>query len=919
MKILQIKNLAGPNYWANFPVLEVWIDLEEFRDSPSDTLPGFNERLMNWLPSMIEHRCSEGVRGGFFERLRRGTWLGHILEHTTLELQSLAGHEVGFGRARETPSEGVYRVAIEYKEEEVAKAAIDSAFRLLLAAIHDTPFDVAQEVERLKNIIEDVGLGPSTQAIADAATKRNIPWRRLTKGSLIRFGHGIHQKKIQAAETDATSAIAESIAQDKQLTRQLLKEVGLPVPYGGPVESLQEALDEADYIAGPVVIKPRYGNQGRGVATNLESAEQITAAYCAAMEISSDIIIEEFIPGDDYRVLVVGNQVVAAARREPAAVVGDGRSTVEELIEIANQDPRRCNGHSGVLTKLHLDEISLNVLNDQGLTPRSVPAQGVKVLIRRNANLSTGGTAIDVTDLLHPDFAARCVDAARVVGLNIAGIDVVARHIDRPLDKSNGVIVEVNAAPGLRMHLAPSEGKSRPVGEAIMNLLYAPGDTGRIPIIAVTGVNGKTTVTRMIAHVMKQVGRIVGMTCTDGIWINDRKIDTGDCSGPRSAQTVLAHPDVNTAVLETARGGILRAGLGFDRCDVAVVTNIGEGDHLGLDAIDTLEKLAMVKRTIVDVVLPNGTAVLNASDPLVAPMAKKCPGRSLLFAISPDDIALQEHAQLGHPVAFVRDGQIIISHLNSETVIDQVSSFPVTRGGKIRFQIENLLAAAGALWSAGIPSQQIADGLRSFQSDEELCPGRFNFMQIHDATVIVDYGHNPSALEAMVQAIDSIGGNTRRVVYSTAGDRRDCDIQRQGQLLGRNFDQIYLYEGHYTRGRAKGETLALFESGMNSDDRRKIVLRADSPINAAQVALDELEPGDILLLQADQVQETSDFLENYLKGTKLAPTHRVIHNAADSLQPIELSKLLQAQSCSLPILSSNSFSTEIGNQNATLL
>ncbi len=612
MDIRKVLVLRGPNYWANFPVLEAWVDLGPLKDSPSDELPGFNDRLMAWLPTMIEHRCSIGERGGFFERLRRGTYQAHILEHVALELQSLAGDEVGFGRTRETAEEGVYKVALEYLEEAVGKAALEAARDLCLAAVYDKPFDVAESIRQLRALAQQSRLGPSTKSIVEAALARGIPARRLNTGSLVQLGYGARSRRILAAETDRTGAIAESIAQDKELTRTLLRAVGVPVPEGRAVESAADAWAAAEEIGLPVVVKPQFGNQGRGVATNLSAKEQVLAAYDAARQEESTIVVEQFAPGGDYRLLVVGDKVVAAARREPAQVIGDASHTVEELVRLANEDPRRGEDHATALSKIFLDAVALQVLADQGLTPTSIPANDVRVLIRRNANLSTGGTATDVTDLVHPDVAARAIDAARIVGLDIAGVDVVAIDISSPLESQRGVIVEVNAAPGLRMHLEPSVGKSRPVGEAVVGTLFAPGENGRIPIVAVTGVNGKTTTTRFISHILQGTGRRVGMTCTEGIFIDGRRIQTGDCSGPQSAQNILLNPAVDAAVLETARGGILRAGLGFDRCDVAVVTNIGEGDHLGLADINTLDKLARVKRTIVEALAPSGAAVLNA-------------------------------------------------------------------------------------------------------------------------------------------------------------------------------------------------------------------------------------------------------------------------------------------------------------------
>lgn len=865
MKILKVKNLSGPNVWANFPVLEVWVDLESFWDSPSDSLPGFNERLMAWLPSMIEHRCSIGERGGFFERLRRGTWLGHILEHTTLELQTLAGTEVGFGRARETSTEGIYRVAIEYQAEPLARAALATAHRLLMAAIHNQAFDVAAEIELLKIVADDACLGPSTRSIVDAAERRGIPWRRMTDGNLIRLGHGIRQKKIMAAETDATSAIAESIAQDKELTRQLLQEAGISVPAGGPVDSLPAALKQAADIAGPVVVKPRHGNKGRGVSTNLVTPDQVAAAYHGARLEESSVVVEQFIPGQDYRLLVVGNKLVAAALRMPARVVGDGVSSVAELVRRLNSDPRRGDGHGTPLTRVKLDDNALAVLAEQGVIPESVPNSGRELQLRRNANLSTGGTATDITDDLHPEFAARAIEAAQVIGLDVAGIDIVALDHRLPLDASNGAIVEVNAAPGLRMHLSPSSGTARDVGQAIVDLMYRPGETGRIPIAAVTGVNGKTTVTRLIAHIIRGDGRKVGMTCTDGIWLGDRRIDNGDCSGPASAKAVLAHPQVEAAVLETARGGILRAGLGFDRCNVAVVTNIGEGDHLGLDGIDTVEKLALVKRTIVDVVLPDGTAVLNANDPLVATMSPKCPGRTMMFAIDELHPVLDSHRKAGLPVIFVRNGFIVIAENGVETAVDALTNVPITVKGQVQFQIENVLAATAACWSLQIPVHQIQRGLGSFQPDLKQSPGRFNILEINDSVVVVDYGHNASALDALIKAVETLPGNRRSVVYSTAGDRRNCDIERQGEQLGTHFDDVYIYEGHYKRGRADGETVALFQEGLRRGTRVSKTVIVEGALVAAELALDALQPGDLLLLQADAVDETIEFLNEYLR------------------------------------------------------
>jgi cyanophycin synthetase len=860
MEIRKVLALRGPNIWANFPVLEAWVDLQELKDSPSNSIDGFNDRVMAWLPTMIEHRCGLGYRGGFFERLRTGTWMGHILEHVTLELSSLAGCVVGYGRARETSEEGVYKVAIEYTEEEFARVCLNSGLELCLAAVYDRPFDVAAEVKRLKALYENVRLGPSTGSIVNAATARGIPVRRLNKDSLVQLGYGSKQRRICAAETDRTSAIAEAIAQDKELTRQLLAAVGVPVPEGRPVDSAEDAWTAAEEIGVPVVVKPQFGNQGRGVATNLSTREQVVAAYAAARQEERTVVVERFAPGADYRLLVVGDKVIAAARREPPYVIGDGQHTIAQLVDVINQDPCRGEDHATCLSKIPLDEVSLGVLADQGYTPNSIPAVDAKVLIRRNANLSTGGTAADVTEEIHPEVASRAVDAAKMIGLDIAGVDMVALDVTRPLEELRGVIVEVNAAPGLRMHLHPSAGTARPVGEAIIGTLFPEGHNGRIPIAAVTGVNGKTTTTRFLSYLMGSTGRKVAMTCTDGIYIDGRRVDKGDCSGPQSARSVLMNPTVDIAVLETARGGILRAGLGFDLCDVAVVTNIGEGDHLGLSDIGTLEQLAKVKRCIVDVVQKDGYGVLNAEDPLVAAMAEKCPGKVAFFSTNPNNEVVVAHRAQGGRAVLARDGQIILADGAQETVLTSLDCVPLTHGGRIGFQVENTLAAVAAAWCLGLPLDLLRDGVETFGGDVKTVPGRFNLLEINGATVVIDYGHNASSLKAMVATLSQFPHARRTVVYSAAGDRRDEDLIRQGELLAEGLDRVILYEDHYLRGRASGEIMRLFREGANKGGRASEVMEVQGAVKSVETALAMVQPGELLVIQADVVDETVEYV-----------------------------------------------------------
>ncbi len=729
----------------------------------------------------------------------------------------------------------------------------------------DRPFDVPAEVGRLRDLAQQVCLGPSTRAIVEAARARRIPFRRLNDESLVLFGHGRKQRRIRAVETDRTSAIAESIAQDKEMTRALLRAVGTPTPYGRPVKDADDAWEAAEDIGVPVVVKPRDGNQGRGVATNLTTREQVVKAFAEAQKEGDGVLVEKFAPGHDYRLLVVGDRVVAAARREPAHVLGDGIHTVAQLVELANADPRRGEHHATVLSKIKIDAIALAVLADQGLTPDSIPAAAAMVLIRRNANLSTGGTAIDVTERVHPAVAAAAVDAAKIVGLDVAGVDVVAQDISRPLAEQDGVVVEVNAAPGLRMHLEPSVGISRPVGEAIVDTLFPAGETGRIPIVTVTGVNGKTTTARFIAHILRGTSKCVGMTCTDGIFINERRIDTADCSGPQSARNVLLNPTVDMAVLETARGGILREGLAFDYCDVAVVTNIGDGDHLGISDVNTPEDLAKVKRCIVEAVHPGGYAVLNADDPLVVEMAAHCRGGVVFFAVSPEHPVIARHRGLGGRAAFVRDNWIVLAEGEREQRVVSLDSLPLTRRGQVTFQVENSLASVAAAWSVGIPVELIRSRAEMIAADIDKVPGRFNVFEIEGATVVVNYGHNAHSLRAVIEAISKLPHARRTCVYSTAGDRRDGDIIRQGELLGAAFDRVILYEDHYRRGRSEGEIISLFRQGVESATRTKEIIEIVGATKAAEAALTTTQPGELVLLQADAIDETVQWLRGYLE------------------------------------------------------
>jgi cyanophycin synthetase len=709
-------------------------------------------------------------------------------------------------------------------------------------------------LKELRELDEDIRLGPSTGAIVAAAVARGIPYRRLTQGSLVQFGWGSKQKRIQAAETSFTSAIGEAIAQDKELTKKLLHASGVAVPYGRPVEDEDDAWVAAQEVGLPVVVKPQDGNQGKGISVNLTSEEQVRKAYRVAIEFRDDIMVERFLPGHDWRLLVIGDKLIAAARRDPPLVIGDGTHSIRQLVDIVNSDPRRSDGHATSLTKIRFDEIALARLAEQGYTADTVPPRGVRVVLRNNANLSTGGTATDVTDDVHPELAAAAVAAAQTVGLDIAGIDVVCDTMHKPLEDQGGGIVEVNAAPGLRMHLAPSFGKGRAVGEAIVGMMFPDGDNARIPVVAIAGTNGKTTTSRLIGRIFEASGRRVGMTSTDGIYIEGKRIDTGDCSGPRSARNVLMHPDVDAAVFETARGGVLREGLGFDMCDVAVVTNIGIGDHLGLNYITTVDELAVVKRVIVENVSPAGTAVLNATDPIVAAMANHCPGDVIFFARDRNHHVLATHRTQGKRVVYVERDALVFGEGRKKYRIP-LANVPLTRNGTIGFQIENAMAAAATGWALGYEWPVIENALANFVSDAMTAPGRFNVFDYQGATLIADYGHNPDAIQALVKAIDNMPAVRRSVVISGAGDRRDEDIRQQTEILGDAFDDVVLYQDACQRGRADGEVIGLLRDGLANARRAKRVDAITGEFKAIDMALDRLHPGDLCLILIDQVEE----------------------------------------------------------------
>ncbi len=700
MEFEKILTLGGPNIWAKSPVLEAWVELGDLKDSPSNEIPGFNDRLMSWLPLLIEHHCSIGQRGGFFERLRRGTYLAHILEHVSLELQTRSGTELGFGRARETSKEGLFRVAIRYEDEAVGRACLETGRRLCLAAVHDQPVDVAAEIRHLRDLADDVRMGPSTRAVVNAARARGIPVRRLNEASLVMLGHGAKQHRIHRSATDRTAAIAESISDDKELTKAYLRSAGVPVARGRLVTSPDDAWLAAEEIGTPVVVKPRDCNYGSGVVIGISRREQIESAYDYAAPRGSGVMVEQLAPGAEHRLLVVGGKFVAATRGNPAYVIGDGRQTVAELIESQlNSDPRRGEDSFYPLNKVDLIPAVLLVLEQEGYTVDSVPQAGNEVMVQRNGNL-----AEDVTDLVHPQIARQAELAAQVVGLDVAGVDVIADDISRPLEEQGGVVIEVNAGPGLQMHVEPESGTPQPVGEAIVATLFPDGQDGRIPLVAVVGRERTAEVTRLVAHLLAHLVRTVGVTSSEGSFVGRTTVARGDCRDAASARSVLLNPLIEAVVFETSLDRAVQEGLGFDRCSVAVLTELGEGVLLDFAEGDKAQKRSLAHRIASDVVLPGGAVVLRAGEPLGAIVAENCAGSVVLFAIDEHDAALKAHRNDAGRAVFARGGRIVLADGTSEIDVAPLGAHASP---------ESVLAAVAAAWVVGTTHEQIAAALQS--------------------------------------------------------------------------------------------------------------------------------------------------------------------------------------------------------------
>lgn len=850
MRIGEIRTLAGPNVYSYRPVLSMKLSLEELVERESREFPGFNELLLESMPGLAKHRCSKGRKGGFVERLREGTYFGHIVEHIALELTELAGVPVAHGKTRKAGEPGSYNIVIEYKAEKGTKRLLRMAVEIVESLLKGEPFPLEDRLSEARKFIARTEFGPTTKAITEAAARRGVPWRRIGEDSLVQLGYGKHRRFIQAAMTEQTSAVAVDIASDKELTKTLLRDAGIEVPYGMLAESEAEAVEALEIIGAPVVVKPFNMSQGKGVSLNLTTPAQVEQACRIAKQYAAKVVVEQQFIGRDYRVLVINGKVAAASERVPAHVTGDGRSTIAELVESANRHPARGEDHEKPLTKIAIDQAMMEFMKRRGLAVNQAPRPSEVVYLRECANLSTGGTARDVTDFVHPQIAAICERAARIIGLDICGIDLILDDIDAPLRSDNGVI-EINAAPGLRMHLAPSEGRSRDVGEAIVDMLYPDGATGRIPIISITGTNGKTTITRMIAHVFSEKGLTVGATTTDGIYIGGREIAKGDTTGPLSARAVLSDPSVEIAVLETARGGIVRGGLGYDWSDVSIISNVSL-DHVGQDGIETLDDLLYIKSLVAERVREGGTLILNADDELLAQLMEnervgRVKKKVVYFSMRPPHVLIRRHLAAGGTAFLHKDGWIVEATGGSESRLIRASDIPVTLGGAASFNITNALAAAAACRAHGASREEVAMALKGFRGDLHNA-GRAALFELRGSYVLVDYGHNPDAFAAVCRMAAKWRGRRVTGVIGVPGDRNDWVVEQAGREAARGFERIIIKEDRDLRGRRSGEIAGLLRRAVMieaPEHHCRIVL---DEIAALRTAINEMMPGDVVVI-----------------------------------------------------------------------
>lgn len=865
MKILKIQALRGPNIWSvrRKKLIQMRLDLEELEERPTNKIPGFRERLENLIPSLIEHRCSEGVRGGFFMRVEEGTWMGHVIEHIALEIQTLAGMDTGFGRTRVTKEPGVYNVVFSYIEESVGMYAAEASVRIAQGLIDGADYDLEADIQKMREIRERVRLGPSTGSIVEEAEARDIPWIRLGTNSLVQLGYGINQMRFQATITCNTSNIAVDIACDKEETKRMLENSSIPVASGGicvDEEDLEKVIQKIGY---PIVIKPLGGNHGRGASINVKTWDEAKEGLAHAQKYGRRVMVEKFITGHDFRILVINHKMVAAAQRIPAHVVGNGVNTIRELIDIENQDPRRGYGHENVLTEINVDRDTLDLLEKKGYTEDSIPPKGEIVYLKSTANLSTGGTSVDVTDMVHPENIFLAERISRIIGLDICGIDVMAENLTQPLQQTGGVILEVNAAPGFRMHLAPSEGLPRNVAAPVIDMLYPPGKPSRIPIIAVTGTNGKTTTTRLIAHMVKNKGYRVGFTTSDGIYIQNHLLEKGDTTGPLSAEYILKDPTVEFAVLETARGGILRSGLGFSRCDIGIITNIQE-DHLGLNDIHTLDDLARVKSVVVKSVKNDGWAILNADDEYCRKIARDLDCNIAYFSMDENQPHVQALSKSGKIVAVYENGYVTIKKGDWKIRIERVTHIPLTVGGKAKFMIQNVLAATLAGYLSGFNSEDLSLSLQTFIPSAAQTPGRLNIFNFKNFKVMIDFAHNPKGYMAIEDFLSNIDSPHKIGIIAGVGDRRDEDIKECGKIAGRMFDHIIIRQEKHLRGRTEEEIINLILEGIHESNQGITYEIIPKEVEAIKHAINIAKEGTFITALSDVVTNAIEIVQTYL-------------------------------------------------------
>ncbi|MCT7982681.1 cyanophycin synthetase [Laspinema sp. A4] len=895
MKILKIQTLRGPNYWSirRHKVIVMRLDLEDLAPKPTSLIPGFYQGLVEALPSLVDHYCSPGCRGGFLSRVQEGTYMGHVVEHVALELQELAGMIVGFGRTRETSTPGTYQVAFEYVDEQAGRYAARAAVRLCRSIVDTGRYPVSeleQDIQDLKDLAAKASLGPSTETLIKEAEARDIPWFHSSARSMIQLGTGIYQKRVQATLTDRSSILGVELACDKEGTKKTLRDAGVPVPRGTLIHYLDELQEAIDEVGGyPIVIKPLDGNHGRGITIDIHTWEEAEEAYDAATTASKtrSVIVERYYKGRDHRVLVVNGKLIAVAERVPAHAIGNGKSTIQELIEETNRDPNRGDGHDNVLTRIQVDRMSMQILERKGYDLNTVLQDGEICYLRYTANLSTGGIAIDRTDEIHPENLWMAERIAKLIGLDICGIDVVTEDISQPLRDNDGVIVEVNAAPGFRMHVCPSQGLPRNVAAPVMEMLFPTGTPSRIPILAVTGTNGKTTTTRLLAHIYKQTGKTIGYTTTDGTYIGDFIVEKGDNTGPQSAELILKDPTVEVAVLETARGGILRSGLAFDRCDVGVVLNVS-ADHLGIGDIDTIEQMATLKSVLAESVDAKGYAILNAEDPLVVKMAKRVKSQIAYFSMDPENEILQNHVRSGGLAAVYENGYLSIIKGDWTLRIEQAVNVPLTMAGLAPFMIANALAAALAAYSNGVPIEQIRTGLATFEASVAQTPGRMNLFNMGTYHALVDYAHNAASYEALGGFVRNWPGETIGVIGGP-GDRRDEDLTNLGKLSAEIFNQIIVKEDNDTRGRPRGNAAHFICAGIAQANGPAAYQTILNETEAIETALNEAPSGSLVVILPESVTRAINLIE---KRKPLEEPRIPLKNS----QPVESSSVEYSES-----------------------